>query len=651
MAEINKINLSQLGYYIKIQRDTQGMSQQELADKIGSKVNRSKIAHLEQGIRFPNTEIVKLICETINLPKPIWEPLLSDKVIQRLNFEIELRELIGFNISFNDLDDSIIKVVEEKIANLFNKSLTSEQTIDFLNSILVFYGVKLITKPFFDRYLKNDSFKNAYNFNQVKEIYQKDAIRLFSTLKEAYIKLNIQDTEKFNDVLLPLKENDLKIYQQRIEWDRITEIPDKDLPYLGYIAASKVKKEQDERKELSDYLNDIAEGRKDINDASTKQKRKIESLLRKFKSNLDQGLFSSLFLPDKEILIKEASYISPAGDSDYNKMARIQKIAYDNLSNYLTADYMDIYVATSMRNDADFISVNDFIVNLFNHQDLKELKLRYFNPTQSWIDDRVAKGLVEALMLKRANICIYMAQKEDTFGKDSEASVTLGQGKPVVVFVPRLFDKVQEIDSEKFGLMDKKQLTNLIRLEGGEDDVDEKEDEVALHSILLELKLNKIDNKSFERIIKNHWADFDIENEFIKILETEEDKSNVKTWLNLIINDNVNFDLESKLLQVLKKKLIEITIKFESRSRVFREIHPLALQVIHSTGVLNGILVVRSVNSCAKLVRSLLENKLELELISDEHNYKLIEKNTKSTVRVISKHKLISNAFDTYYTK
>ena len=132
-------------------------------------------------------------------------------------------------------------------------------------------------------------------------------------------------------------------------------------------------------------------------------------------------------------------------------MEKTQKTAYHNLSNYLSADHLDVYVATSMRNYADFVSVNQFVETLFSHSDLRQLKLRYFNPTQSWIEDRVAKGLVEALMLKRADICIYMAQKEDTFGKDSEASVTLGQGKPVIVYVPKLFDPNSGIDSEIFG--------------------------------------------------------------------------------------------------------------------------------------------------------------------------------------------------------
>ena len=94
-----------------------------------------------------------------------------------------------------------------------------------------------------------------------------------------------------------------------------------------------------------------------------------------------------------------------------------QSIAQQNPAHYLAADHLDIYVATSMRSDADFVSVNRFVTALFQHDGIRPLKLRFFNPTQSWIDDRVAKGLVEALMLRRASMTIYMAQKDEHSGK------------------------------------------------------------------------------------------------------------------------------------------------------------------------------------------------------------------------------------------
>jgi hypothetical protein len=64
------------------------------------------------------------------------------------------------------------------------------------------------------------------------------------------------------------------------------------------------------------------------------------------------------------------------------------------------------------------------------------LKLRYFDPTLSYVDDRISKGLVEMLMLRRASVTIYNASAEDTLGKDSELAATLAQGKAVIVYVP-----------------------------------------------------------------------------------------------------------------------------------------------------------------------------------------------------------------------
>jgi hypothetical protein len=53
--------------------------------------------------------------------------------------------------------------------------------------------------------------------------------------------------------------------------------------------------------------------------------------------------------------------------------------------------------------------------------------------------------------------------------------------------------------------------------------------------------------------------------------------------------------------------------------------------------------------SCANLLHQLILNKLELELVVDEDNYQLIEHSTRSTLRVISRHKLIANAFAAFY--
>jgi hypothetical protein len=49
------------------------------------------------------------------------------------------------------------------------------------------------------------------------------------------------------------------------------------------------------------------------------------------------------------------------------------------------------------------------------------------------------------------------------------------------------------------------------------------------------------------------------------------------------------------------------------------------------------------------LLAALLRNELSLELEKDENNYRVVESRTKSTIRVISRHRLLSNAFRAFY--
>jgi hypothetical protein len=464
---------------------------------------------------------------------------------------------------------------------------------------------------------------------------------------------------KLEDLLSPLEEVKIEHYRKRTDWDEkaIHLIPDEKLPYLGYIAAARVKEELEDRKKISEFLKEVAAkmraGSFDMNNYNPKTRNKMETLLKQFNTRIEHGLFSPLFPNDPELIEKEASYLYPeVGSVDLQEMEKTQEQAYKNLSNYLSADFMDIYVATSMRSDADFISVNDFINKLFNHDEIHPLKLRYFNPTQSWIADRVAKGLVEALMLRRANFCIYMAQKSDTFGKDSEASVSLGQGKPVIVYVPKLCFVDEEIDSELFGLKNRKELIELIEKYDKKvlEEIDDSTNEDRLHATLLRILLEKCSDKSLSEITRVHWADFDLYGEIDGRIKEPAKKAQFRNWLNETIKGGKDAPIEKDIREELIGILIPLAIRFEGRAKVFRDVHPLALQIILSTGVLNGILVTRSVDSCAKILRELISNDLSLLLEVDEDNYKLIEESTRSTVRVISRHKLLSNAFSSFYS-
>jgi transcriptional regulator with XRE-family HTH domain/predicted transposase YbfD/YdcC len=653
MEIISNIGIHDLAFQVKVHRESKGYTQQKLVEIINNPIiNRSIISHLEQGLRVPDKDKLELICKSIELPNKIWEPYVNDASILRFNFELILSEFVGENINAKKLDNKVIKVLEMEIKQLFKNTLNSEQTRDNFNSIIVYYGIRPITINFFNRYLKEDAFRNTDTLRKAINHFQKDAIRLFSTLQLAYDNFNTENTENFKYLISNLNEINVEHYKNRTDWDKIDLIEEEHLPYLGYIAAKTVEKEEKERRQISDFLIEIASLKEknelDLNLYTEKKKRKMDSLLRKFESRIENGLFSPLFNPDVETLKKEADYLSPKDEKEIDKIENVQRRAYRNLTKYLTADYMDVYVATSMRSNADFVSVNNFVEKLFIHPDVKSFKLRYFNPTQSWIEDRVAKGMVEALMLKRADICIYMAQMDDTFGKDSEASVSLGQGKPVIVFVPKLVYKKLDIDSEKLGMLNRAELINEIIKINAKEEIDESEDNEALLSRLLSLKFDMMQNEDYYEIIRNHWADFNFEKEVEKRIINEERRKEVKKAYYEIIN-GMNSKMNDIIKNAFKSIMIAATIRFENRAKTFRNEHPLALQVILSSGVLNGIIVVRSVDLCALLLRNLIKNSLDLELIIDENNYRLIESKTKSTIRVISRHHLVSNSFKTFY--
>ena len=381
-----------------------------------------------------------------------------------------------------------------------------------------------------------------------------------------------------------------------------------------------------------------------------KKRRKMDSLLRQFDPGSTHSLFSPLFLPDPDELERKAAHIGPKKENDLERMQATQSVAQQNLAQYLAADHLDVYVATSMRSESDFVSVNRFVQALFRHDDVRPLKLRYFNPTQSWIDDRVAKGLVEALMLRRSQLTIYMAQKEDTFGKDSEASVALGQGKPVIVYVPKLVVSELSIDTEILGTTRREKLEAQILEEGADEDqdFDETMDAEALLGRLLSIRLEGAAGGVLADAVKRHWADFDLYGEARRI-EAPNDRAEYRSWLDAVVGAEDPVEPPAQVKDKVVSILVATSLRFERRARIFREVHPLALQVILSSGVLNGILVARSVDSCATVIHALIANDLDLEMVfpkaEGDLNYRLVERTTGSTIRVISRHQLLRNAF------
>lgn len=181
-------------------------------------------------------------------------------------------------------------------------------------------------------------------------------------------------------------------------------------------------------------------------------------------------------------------------------------------------------------------------------------------------------------------------------------------------------------------------------------ELDEDLDRQGMVGKILTAQLQKLAPQALAELVEQHWADFDLYGE-IKELDPDS-QIQARSWLDeltLRSRPTARPLLPENLRGVLIEKLVQAALFFERRAHTFKEVHPLALQVILSSGVLNGILVVRSAEACTRMLEQLLTNTLETELKVEPQNYRLIEKHTGSTLRVISKNRLLTNAFWTQY--
>src|SRR5205085_10227478 len=71
-------------------------------------------------------------------------------------------------------------------------------------------------------------------------------------------------------------------------------------------------------------------------------------------------------------------------------------------------------------------------------------------------------------------------------------------------------------------------------------------------------------------------------------------------------------------LQAARDRLLEqVSRHYNRRAQMLKESHPLGIQVNLDTGVANGVLVVRTVDDCARLVKRILTHTLEFDLTEE----------------------------------
>lgn len=307
-------------------------------------------------------------------------------------------------------------------------------------------------------------------------------------------------------------------------------------------------------------------------------------------------------------------------------LADVEQKASKNSDIYLTWDYMDVYIATSMRRKWEFEETFDFIKEVFSDNRLK--RLRYFDPTQSFCRNRIDKGLIEGLMLKRSLCTIYMAQEVDTMGKDSELAATLAQGKPVMAYVPL-------IDPEKYAKkingypLDYFKLRFLVlRAEGIFDDKD-------CHT-----ELKKLDH-NFDKTI----------NDFIDELDNYRFSQPYTLWNE---KEEEFKKQKSRLFQKICKILaIAEFHSYEKRAKTLKEVHPLSIQVNLASGVANGVMVVRNSKKCAELLYKVLTNSMDFTIKhigKTDEGVTILEENISGCpFRIVTDYERLTNSFWNFY--
>jgi hypothetical protein len=119
----------------------------------------------------------------------------------------------------------------------------------------------------------------------------------------------------------------------------------------------------------------------------------------------------------------------------------------------------------------------------------------------------------------------------------------------------------------------------------------------------------------------------------------------VRDWLEK--KDSFDLNLATERLQVAIRR------HYDGRADTLTENHPLGIQVNLNTGVANGVLVVRNVEQCARLVRAVLLRELEFDIedrLEGDLKYLYLRERISGCIfRVVTGDRMLTNAFWNFY--
>lgn len=369
------------------------------------------------------------------------------------------------DITYGNIIDTVLdklKIPRENIPENFHKVLelmfkTDEKhkkkfEIDRerLNIMLSYWHISPMNSEFFNHYFNKGNILEIEYFQNAIDQFIKDALWHFGSLERAYKTLS---KEKDIESFFKKHEFNTNEFKDRLPWNLVEDIAPKDRGFLGYVSGQKTQEDKQivddtetVRKLVIEEITQNSEEYKEIDTNKVEKvldklsiknpdiKKRFESF-HKFKELANDNeidLFS--ITAERTIKIWKEKI-----EKDIKKIEELKNIGKRNQEHYLrNIESIDVYVATSMRNDDEYIEMYKFVNTVFNDKEIKKLNLRYFDPTLCYCKSRIDKGIIECLLVRSSKVTIYCAQEGDTFGKDSELAATMAQGKPVIVYVPQV---------------------------------------------------------------------------------------------------------------------------------------------------------------------------------------------------------------------
>lgn len=527
--------------------------------------------------------------------------------------------------------EAVLPVIEEPAG----KGLQPQARCDVVNRILITLAIKPMTYDFFGIVLEPVHFNHITELEEAVSKFRTLCMLEFGNFKYGYRVFNgnavlLRSCWDRNFPTSQMEDKRASDLGERPEPAGLVEVPKDRLFALGYIASERAPSISAARKMIKPLLikarsSGVADWKALVDLSHSMGVKDLKQQLGKAAIPDVELLWGGpIFLGSKSFLDVLNAVASSCTPVDEAAIKSAQESGLQNTATYLAMHDLDVYVATSMREPVHFTTNHEFVHRLFHEGQLRDLKIRYFDPTQSHLENRIQKGLLECLMIKRASVTVYNAQESDTFGKDSELGVTLAQRKPAIVYVGRILADEKSVQPV-YEILDS-------TVRGTKDDLID-----AILSRKL-LSSSEVDPLRAPEKSKNDVVTKVILSTMPEIIGTiEEDYLSAE----LVQQGYSLEDAGDKVNEFCVKKIL----KLEQRALTFRDVHPLSLQTSPLDGVARGVFVTRSVQQTAQVLLLLLRGTMRYTIKEEKDNWLLFDDVTHSPVRVVTKNKVLTAAF------